>query len=101
VIRDLIFILSLYTSLILYSNFLKKYYYSPIFLRALALALFYGILNIFSTLILIQLYTSTDADPLFAIFLNGKYGIVIGLGLGIGIDLANKINFSSLIQKNF
>lgn len=90
IIRDLVFLTSLFISIILYSNFIKKYYYSPMFIRALAFSFFYGILNIISTIILSLLYSSKNIDLISAIYINSKSAIAIGLGLGIGFDLYKK-----------
>lgn len=89
-VRDFVFISGFYTSLILYSYFLKKYFYSPLFIRALVLALVYGIFNIISTLILSVLFSAKNIDLTGAIYLNSRYAIIIGLGIGMGYDIYKK-----------
>ncbi len=89
-LRDLVFFICIYSSLILYLFFLKKYSYSLLFIRALALSLFLGVFNIFATILLVLLTTSPNIDPLSAIFINARYASLIGLGLGIGFDLFEK-----------
>lgn len=90
IVRDLVFLSGLFFSIILYSYFIKKYYYSPLFIRALALSFFYGIINIISTIILSLFYSSKNIDLISAIYINSKYAIVIGLGLGVGFDFVKK-----------
>ena len=57
------------------------------FLRALALSLFLGILHIIATSILIILFNTSYSEAMWGLLLNGKYGAIIGLGLGIGFDV--------------
>ena len=99
-IRDIGFISSLFASLILYSHFLKKYYYATMFLRALVLSLFLGILNILVTVMLIIIFNISFSEAIWEVLLNGKYGAIIGLGLGIGFDIYVKFkkHFTNLIQ---
>lgn len=88
--RDFVFITALYSSLILYSYFLRKYYYSPLFIRTVVLALIYGVFNIISTLILFTFFTPKNIELIDTIYLNSRYAIIIGLGIGLGYDIYKK-----------
>ncbi|MCX6173590.1 MAG: hypothetical protein NTZ27_02415 [Ignavibacteriales bacterium] len=90
-IRDIIFIASLLSSILCYKLFINKYNSLPLFIRSLSLPLLLGLFNILATLILILIFNPSAMKIDSAIFLNAKFAAFIGLGLGIGFDLFEKL----------
>jgi hypothetical protein len=86
-IRDFVFMLSLFGSIICYNLFINKYSSIPLFLRSFALPLLLGLFNILATLILIIIFNPSAVKINYALFHNAQFAAIIGLGLGIGFDL--------------
>lgn len=90
ILRDLVFFASLFSSLILYNYLLKKYFYSPKYIRALALALILVMFNVIATLFLISVYAASPSEALSGVLINARYAALVGVGIGLGIDLFNQ-----------
>lgn len=100
IIRDTIYLGSLFLSVKIYHLFIKKNTQIKYYLRSLALALFYGLLNTISLLILFLVYSRAELPALNLVYYIARNGILIGLGLGLGIDfyLQNQKHLLSLIR---
>jgi hypothetical protein len=92
IVRDTFYLGSLFLTIKIYYMFIKKNPQIKYYLRSFALALFYGILNSISIIGLFLVYSNAGLPPLKIVYLIARNGILIGLGLGIGIDfyLQNK-----------
>jgi len=86
VIRDVFFMGSLFLSIKIYYQFIKKNPQIKFYLRCFALALIYGLLNaVFGTIVFI-VNTKAGFPPMEFIYIMARYGILIGLGIGLGTD---------------
>ncbi len=86
-IRDIFFISSVAISVKLYFLFLKKYSKLPFFIRSFALVFFYSLLNIIAGLLVYLINAKAGFLPIDGFFFFARYGVLIGLGVGLGIDL--------------
>lgn len=85
-IRDLTYLSALFISVKFYHLFIKKYNWTRLFLRAFALVLFYGIINALFAGALFLYYFHLNIPSLYSILGIARYSVLIGLGMGIGID---------------
>ncbi|HMU43826.1 MAG TPA: hypothetical protein PKA80_11035, partial [Ignavibacteriaceae bacterium] len=102
VIRDLFFLGSLFTSILLYQKFIKRYTLLKLYIRSLALVVIYTLLNIlFGVLVFIINTGSIYPDPRL-IYLFARNAILIGLGIGLGVDfyIQNKVFLYNLLRIN-
>ncbi len=88
IIRDLFFLGGLFLSVKLYHLFTRRNKKLKFYLRSLALALIFGLLNILSgTIIFIINSGRIFPPPLRFIYLLSRYGVLIGFGIGLGLDI--------------
>lgn len=102
VIRDLFFLGSLFTSILLYQKFIKRYTLLKLYIRSLALVVIYTLLNIlFGVLVFIINTGSIYPDPRL-IYLFARNAMLIGLGIGLGVDfyIQNKVFLYNLLRIN-
>jgi drug/metabolite transporter (DMT)-like permease len=90
-LRDILFIAALLGAVYCYKIFINKYKALPLFVRSLALPLFFGVFNILATIILIIIFNPGEMKINTALFLNANYAAIVGLGLGLGFDLYEKL----------
>ncbi|HSD63465.1 MAG TPA: hypothetical protein VLB50_06685, partial [Ignavibacteriaceae bacterium] len=86
IIRDLFYLSSLFLSIKLYHLFIKKNVKIKFYLRSFALALFYGLINTVFISIIFIINANTIFPPIDFIYARARDGILIGLGIGLGID---------------
>ena len=86
VIRDILYLGGLFLSIKLYHQFIKKNPKVKYYLRSFALALIYGLLNVASVTIIYIINANANIPPVSFIYAIARYGILIGLGIGLGID---------------
>jgi len=100
IIRDTFYLGSLFLTVKIYHMFIKKNPQIKYYLRSLALALFYGLLNSITILGLFLVYSKGELPPINLVYSVARNGILIGLGMGIGIDfyLQNKKHLLSLLK---
>lgn len=102
VIRDLFFLASLFTSILLYQKFIKRYPRLKLYIRSLALVVVYALLNIlFGILVFIINTNNVSLEPRL-IYLFARNAILIGLGIGLGVDfyIQNKAFLYNLLRVN-
>ncbi|PIP79366.1 MAG: hypothetical protein COW85_01270 [Ignavibacteria bacterium CG22_combo_CG10-13_8_21_14_all_37_15] len=85
-IRDVFFIGSLILSVKLYYQFIKKNPQIKFYLRSFALALIYGLINTACGIIVYMVNAKAGFPPMEFIYIMARYGILIGLGIGLGTD---------------
>ncbi|MBA7522090.1 hypothetical protein ES705_14203 [subsurface metagenome] len=99
-IRDIFFLGSLFLSIKLYYQFIKRNPKLTFYLRSFVLVLFYGLLNTMFGIIVFIISAKAGFPPLAFIYTIARYGILIGLGIGLGIDfyLHNKKLIFNLLK---
>ena len=85
-LRDLLFFISLFISIYLYHLFLKKNPKLKFYIRSLALVSIYGLMDAVFSIFIYMIIRSGNFPPPNYIYFIARYGILIGFGLGIGID---------------
>ncbi|MFO7447051.1 MAG: hypothetical protein R6W90_11830 [Ignavibacteriaceae bacterium] len=92
IIRDIFYLTALFTSIKLYHIFIKTYIKINFYVRSLALVTIYALLNTALGVILFLIVAEQGFPPFGFIQLLASRAILVGLGLGIGIDfyLQNK-----------
>lgn len=100
IVRDAFYLGGLFLTVKIYHLFMKKNPQIKYYLRSLALALFYGLLNSISILGLFLVYSKGELPPINLVYSIARNGILIGLGMGIGIDfyMQNKKHLLSLLK---
>ena len=100
IVRDAFYLGGLFLTVKIYHLFIKKNPQIKYYLRSLALALFYGLLSSISIFCLFLIYSKGELPPLNLVYFTARNGILIGLGLGIGIDffLQNKKHLLGLLK---
>ena len=100
VIRDVFYLGGLFLSIRLYYQFIKRYPQTKFYLRTFALALIYGLLNGLTGILVYIINANSIFPPIDFIYMIARYGILIGLGIGLGIDfyLQNKKQIFSLLK---
>jgi hypothetical protein len=100
IIRDVFYLGGLFLSIKLYHLFIKRNMKIKYYLRSFALVLFYGLIN--TVFISIVFIINSDAifPPMDFIYVLAKYGILIGLGIGLGLDfyLQNEKHLFNLLK---
>jgi hypothetical protein len=85
-IRDIFYLGGIFLSIKLYFQFLKHYPELKYYQRCFGLVLFYCIINTLFMGIVFYLNTSSGLPPRSFIYFVAKNSVLIGLGLGLGID---------------
>ena len=100
IIRDVLYLTALFLSIKFYHLFIKRNTKIILYLRCFALVLFYGLINTFLISILFIINTHATFPPINFIFAVAKDGILIGLGIGLGLDfyLQNKKQLFNLLK---
>ena len=98
--RDIFYLGGLFLSIKIYHQFLKRNPKIKYYIRSLALALFYGLLNTIFIIVLFLIYTKADLPSLNFIYSIARNGILIGLGIGLGMDfyLSNQKQLFNLLK---
>ncbi len=98
--RDIFYLVGLFLSIKIYYQFIKRNPKIKYYIRSLALALFYGLLNTTFIIVLFLIYTRAEFPSLNFIYSLARNGILIGLGLGLGIDiyLSNQKHLLSILK---
>ena len=99
VIRDIVWLVSLFLSVKLYFLFIHKYSDVRHFLRSFALAFIFGLFSSASGLILFLINVG-KFPPMDFIYIMVRYGVLIGFGIGFGVDLylQNKDKIFTLLK---
>jgi len=99
-IRDVYYLGGLFLSLILYHQFIKRKPQLKYYLRSFALALFYGLINTVCISIVFIINAKVGFPLLDFIYARARDGILIGFGIGLGIDfyLQNKNQILNLLK---
>ena len=100
IIRDLFYLGALFLSVKLYHQFIKRNTGIKLYLRCFALVLFYGLINPVFVSIVFLINAHRGFPPIALIYTLAKDGILIGLGIGVGIDfyLQNKKHLFNLLK---
>lgn len=100
IIRDVLYLAALFLSIKFYHLFIKRNTKIIFYLRSFALVLFYGLINTFLISILFIINTNATFPPIDFIFAIAKNAILIGLGIGLGLDfyLQNKKRLFNLLK---
>ena len=100
VIRDLFYLGALFLSIKLYHQFIKRNTGIKLYLRSFALVLFYGVINAVFVSIVFLINAHRGFPPIALIYAFARDGILIGLGIGLGIDfyLQNKKHLFNLLK---
>ena len=101
-IRDVFYLGGLFLSLILYHQFIKRKPQLKYYLRSFALALFYGLINTVCISIVFIINAKAGFPSLDFIYARARDGILIGFGIGLGIDfyLQNQRQIFGLLKIN-
>lgn len=101
-IRDVFYLGSLFLSIKLYHQFINRNPQLKYYLRCFALALFYGLINTVFISIVFIINAKVGFPPLDFIYARARDGILIGFGIGLGIDfyLQNQRQIFSLLKIN-
>ena len=86
VIRDIIYLGGLFLSITLYHQYISRNTHLKLYLRSLALVVFYGIINTLFISILQMIKTNAGFPPIGFIFNIGRISVMVALGIGLGID---------------
>jgi hypothetical protein len=99
-VRDVFYLGGLFLSIKLYYQFIKKNPKIKYYLRNLALAFIYGLLNIVCGSIILFINSDWNFPTTSFIYFLAKYGVLIGFGIGLGIDFyyQNKKYLNSLLK---
>jgi hypothetical protein len=92
VIRDVLYMGSLFIAIIIYFRFIRRNFNLPYYVRSFALALFYSVLTILFGILLFIINAKFEFPPINFLFAIGKTSMLIGFGIGLGLDfyLQNK-----------
>jgi hypothetical protein len=86
-LRDLFFISSAFISVKIYFYFINRNPGKMFFFRSFTLALFYGAVNALLGCVLFFINTKGAVPTYEFVHLVGNYGVLTGLGCGLGFDL--------------
>ncbi len=100
IMRDIFYLGAIFISIKLYYQFIKRNPKIKYYLRSLALVLFYGFINTLFISILFIINAKSGLPSLGFIYVIAKNGILIGLGIGLGIDfyIQNQKQLISLLK---
>ena len=101
-IRDVFYLGGLFLSLKLYYQFIKRNPQLKYYLRCFALALFYGLIYTVFISIAFIINAKVEFPSLDFIYARARDGILIGFGIGLGIDfyLQNQRQIFGLLKIN-
>lgn len=86
VLRDVLYLGSIFLSIKLYHRFIKSNPKIFLYIRAFALALFLGLTYAVFISLLFVISTGHHLPPLNFIYAMARNGILMGFGIGIGLD---------------
>ncbi|MCU0342552.1 MAG: hypothetical protein MUF28_01880 [Ignavibacterium sp.] len=86
VIRDIIYLGSIFISIKLYHQFIKRNKKIKVYLRSLALVLFLGLTYTVSIITVFLINANAGFPPFDLIYSIARIGVLIGLGIGLGLD---------------
>jgi hypothetical protein len=86
VIRDILYLGSLFFAVRIYYRFISLNFKIPYYLRSLSLAFFYSILTILFGTLVYLINAELRFPPIGFLFAIGKNAALIGIGIGIGMD---------------
>jgi hypothetical protein len=100
IVRDFFNLGGLFLLLKLYFLFIKRYPDVRYYLRSLALACIYGLMDVLIVSLVYLINEKVYSPPLYVIYMVGRYGIYIGLGIGLGLDFyyQNRVRLSTLLK---
>lgn len=100
IIRDVFYLGGLFLSIKLYHLFIKRNVNIKFYLRSFALVLYYGLINTIFISIVFIMNSSATFPPMYFIYARARDGILIGLGIGLGLDfyLQNKKRLFTLLK---
>jgi hypothetical protein len=100
IIRDVIYLGSIFISIKLYHQFIKRNKKIKLYLRSFALVLFLGLTYTISIIIVFLINANSGFPPFGLIFSIARIGILIGLGIGLGLDfyLQNEKHLFNLLK---
>lgn len=101
VLRDFVSLVALFSAIAVYYQFIHRYQKLKLLLRSFALSFIYGILSVAAGLFLYTINTGIW-PPLRFIHVMARYGILIGFGVGMAIDiyLLNKRSILKIFKDN-
>ena len=86
VVRDIMFLSSMFVSVTLYYNFIKRKLKKKYFLRSFALGIIYALLTIVFGTIVYFINAQFSFPPSGFLYAIAKNSLLTGLGIGIGLD---------------
>lgn len=100
IIRDFVYLGSVFISIRLYHQFIKRYKKIKLYLRSFALALFLGLTYAVSIIIVFLTNVNGAFPSIEWIYVIARIGILLGLGIGLGLDfyLQNEKFLVSLLK---
>ncbi len=100
IIRDTFYLGSIFISIKLYHQFIKRNPKIKLYLRSSALALFLGLTYTVFISIVFLINAKTGFPPFGFIYVIARNGILIGLGIGLGLDfyLQNEKHLFNLLK---
>ena len=100
IIRDVFYMGSIFISIKLYHQFIKRNTKIKFYLRSSALALFYGLIYTVFISIVFLINAKVSLPPFAFIYAVARAGILIGLGIGLGLDfyLQNEKSLFKLLK---
>ncbi len=102
IIRDIIYLSSIFISIKLYHQFIKRNKKIKVYLRSFALVLFLGLTYSIFIIIVFLVNVNAGFPPFSLIFSIARIGILIGFGIGLGLDfyLQNEKHLFNLLKIN-
>ncbi|HVO73850.1 MAG TPA: hypothetical protein VMT35_07495 [Ignavibacteriaceae bacterium] len=85
-VRDIFYLAGLFLSIKVYHLFIKKNNQLKLFLRVFALSFFYGLINLVFISVVFLINAEFIFPPLGFIYVVGRNAVLIGFGIGLGID---------------
>jgi hypothetical protein len=100
IIRDVTYLGSIFISIKLYHQFIKRNDKIKLYLRSFALVLFLGLTYTASIIIVFLINAKAGFPPFDLIYVIARNGILIGLGIGLGLDfyLQNEKDLFNLLK---
>jgi hypothetical protein len=100
IIRDIFYLASVFLSIKLYHQFIKRNTKIKLYLRSFALVLFLGLTYTLFISIVFVINANAGFPPFDFIYARARDGILIGFGIGLGIDfyLQNQKHLFNLLK---
>ena len=100
IIRDIFYLGSIFLSIKLYHQFIKRNTRIKLYLRSFVLVLFLGFTYTIFIIIVFLINADAGFPPLDFIYARARDGILIGLGIGLGLDfyLQNEKHLFNLLK---